>query len=543
MWMNMPMVNRVLLGASAVAAVVVGIGLFFWAGSTEYTVLVKDPTQADLQGIVNHLKEKKVDFRLSQDQKSIEVPASKQAELQMSLASAGLLNSGSLGYGLLDKASLGATEKMEDQTIKRALEGHIEQAIASLDPVDRASVTFAPGDDSPFVSEKRSPTASVVIRTKPGMDLDKGSTKAIANLVARSYPGLDPKNITVVDGNGEMLWDGSETEAAVPAVEERMQQERGYKEALSRDLRNHLERAVGPGKYSLVVRCTLNLDNATEKTSDVLPGTRTNRTTEEESLRGNGAIGGGKTPAGVASNAGGATNPPTYQGANVDTSNGNYQHTTSNETMVPGTKETNIVRAPGRVQSLSVAVLLDSSISQITADAIRRELEAIVPGDPTDPSLDRRISVERVAFDTAAADDQKRREDAMAASDRWNRILGYAVPLGVMLLMLFILARSLRRPQPREIVVSPEQMALAGAGAGGGQIDAGSGIDMIVGANDDAAKPKPGENLVKREDSEEEPAELIQESFDANLESVIHLAQSKPESVAMLLRSWLIDEK
>jgi flagellar biosynthesis/type III secretory pathway M-ring protein FliF/YscJ len=36
---------------------------------------------------------------------------------------------------------------------------------------------------------------------------------------------------------------------------------------------------------------------------------------------------------------------------------------------------------------------------------------------------------------------------------------------------------------------------------------------------------------------------MFQEPYDAQLESILHLAKSKPEAVALLLRSWISDNR
>jgi flagellar biosynthesis/type III secretory pathway M-ring protein FliF/YscJ len=35
---------------------------------------------------------------------------------------------------------------------------------------------------------------------------------------------------------------------------------------------------------------------------------------------------------------------------------------------------------------------------------------------------------------------------------------------------------------------------------------------------------------------------MIEEAFDANLESILHLSKSKPETVAALIKSWIAEE-
>ncbi|HSV73874.1 MAG TPA: flagellar basal-body MS-ring/collar protein FliF [Chthonomonadales bacterium] len=541
-WGAMPQVNRILLAASTLAAVVVGIGFAFWAATPEYETLVQDASAADAKGILTLLDERNVAYRVGQDGRSIKVPASRRPEMQMALAAEGLLNSGSPGYTLLDRPMFGVTEKMESQVIRRSIEGHVEQSISQLSPVSAARVIYAAGADSPFISERQEPTASVILRMKPGQELDRKQTMAVVSLVAHSFPGLTPANISVADGHGNPLWDGAASSAG-DKTDERFQAERTYREALARDLKAHVERIAGPGKADVVVRASLNMDAETEKVHEVTPGVRTSRQTTEETLSGAGNIGAARRPVGMASNTAGAPNPPTYMGASIDHSSGSYTATTVNETTQPGSKTVETARAPGRVESVSVLVALDESVEPATVEAIRRQVEALVPTGTAIAPIDRQISVERVPFDTVGPAERRKEEASAAAAERTARLLSYGVPLAVMLLMLFILARSLRRPVGRELAGASPQLALAGATAGA----AGAGLDLRVGGQSDDMVELPeqeGAGVVGRPVQQGERSfDIIEQAFDSNLESIVHLAQSKPETVAMLLRGWLLDDR
>src|SRR2546421_3905295 len=160
-WENTSKSNQALLVGLSLACLLVGVGFVYWAGTPDFQVLVSNATPNDSSAIINQLREKKVPYRVT-DVNTIEVPAAQRAELRMSLGAAGLLNSGSLGYSAMDKAPFGQTSAMEAQTIKRALEGEMENSIQSLQPVASANVKFAPGDDSPFIStDRKEPSASI----------------------------------------------------------------------------------------------------------------------------------------------------------------------------------------------------------------------------------------------------------------------------------------------------------------------------------------------------------------------------------------------
>src|SRR5690242_6627682 len=112
------------------AVVLAGVGFIYWAGTPDYQTLVSNPSPTDYAGIINQLRNQKVTYRVVDG--AIQVPAAQRDELRMTLAGQGLLNTGSLGYSALEKAPFGQTQAMEQQTIKRAMEGEMENSIMSL---------------------------------------------------------------------------------------------------------------------------------------------------------------------------------------------------------------------------------------------------------------------------------------------------------------------------------------------------------------------------------------------------------------------------
>src|SRR2546426_1030560 len=152
-WENTSRPNQVLLVSLVAGALIAGIAFVYWAGTPDYSVLVYNASSSDSSAILERLKTQKIPYKVQDG--TIEVPASMKDELRIQLAGAGLLNSGTLGYGLLDKAPFGQTQAMEQQNIKRALEGEMEASIQRLAQVASASVKYAAGDDSMFVTPDR----------------------------------------------------------------------------------------------------------------------------------------------------------------------------------------------------------------------------------------------------------------------------------------------------------------------------------------------------------------------------------------------------
>ncbi len=544
-WEAMTRANQIMLVAVLGAVMLAGVGFIYWAGTPDFQTLVSNPSPNDYAGIINQLVNKKVSYRVVDG--SIQVPAAQRDELRMALAGQGLLNTGSLGYSALEKAPFGQTQAMEQQTIKRAMEGEMENSIMSLAQVATAHVKYAAGDDSMFVSaDRREPSASVLVHLKPGQELSKANRKAIVNMVARAYTGLTTKSVTMVDGEGNLLWDGAQEFSDTVGIEERQSQEKAYKESLGREIQQQLKAVVGPNKSWVIVRAELDFDKKIETRTEVLPGVATTQQSEEESLKGAGQVAPRTPPAGVAANAAGApANPPTY-GTSVDSRTGNYIHNTTTKSTAVGSSKTDTIKAPGEVKSLSVSVLLDKSVSPETVAALEQNVKTFVGADPTTAPT-RQVSLQQVEFDKTAIDAEKKAAETSMASERMNRMLGYGIPLALMLVMLIILARGLKKAMP-----SP-QLALQSAsgrplGLAAGR-PASGGLDLTVGdAAGKVAVLREGEAIQDTvlglaQGEQVHTFEVINQNFDADLASVMHLAKSKPETVAALLKSWITEKQ
>jgi flagellar biosynthesis/type III secretory pathway M-ring protein FliF/YscJ len=188
-------------------------------------------------------------------------------------------------------------------------------------------------------------------------------------------------------------------------------------------------------------------------------------------------------------------------------------------------------------------------VSPETVAALEQNVKTFVGADAT-ATPSRQVSVQQVEFDKTAIEAEKKAMDASATSDRTNRMLGYGVPLLLMLIMLIILAKGLKKLVP----VAGPQLALQGASAGKslGLSPAPlktAGLDLTIGDNDSKlAVVRDGEALENTilglaQGEQVHTFEVINQNFDADLASVKHLASTKPDTVAALLKSWVAEKQ
>ncbi|MCS6951069.1 MAG: flagellar basal-body MS-ring/collar protein FliF, partial [bacterium] len=532
-WQTSDRQTRLIAVASAAGLVIVMIALSFWATQPEWEVLYTGLSPSDSGAIVARLKQAKVPYRLSAGGSTIEVPASYRDEMLLSLAAEGLPNQGTLGYSRLEKLGFGTTQTVEQETARIAHEEALQNTILRLQPIAGARVHITPAIDSPFVGEKKPAKASVMVDLKPGQQLTREQIASIVFLVSRSVAGLSPENVSVVDEHANLLWDGSQASDMAPGIaSNKLELERAYAETVQRQLQQQLDAVLGPGKSRLTVTAELDMDReeVNQKQIDTGPegqGIPVSETRTEETVR-------GAAPAG----AGGAAGTPTYPTAPAGAP-GEYRHSSTTTNYEVGQSTIHRVKTPGRVVRMSVAAMVDASVPAEQVEKVRAFLEGAVGADQNDPERRFRVIVESIPFDNTLAKEAEAARRQFASRQLIDTLLRY-LPLVALLVVLLLVAKALR---PTRAVQTPEGvvMSLPGGTVPEGALETGE--EEQAAAGEGGATPTQRARRVAELPEEEVEIKPIRERVDVNLESIVQLAQQKPEKVAMLIKSWLAEDE
>jgi flagellar M-ring protein FliF len=242
----------------AISAVVIlgTFGAALWVQMPRYRTLFSQLEGSDAGAVVEYLKEEKIPYRVAEG--SIEVPSEQVYEVRMALASRGIPQGGGVGYELFDQQTLGMTDFVQRLGYQRALQGELARTIGELTAVERARVHLALPERSLFVSEERPPTASVVLRLRPGRSLTDEQVAGVVNLVAASVEGLAPANVTVVDTSGRVLSKPPTEESERQPAQALHGHQRQIEDQYVDRIESMLERVLGPGHA--VARVTALLD-------------------------------------------------------------------------------------------------------------------------------------------------------------------------------------------------------------------------------------------------------------------------------------------
>ena len=270
MWMGFstlsPSKKASVIGISAATLLGIGI-LIYLANQSDYRVLFSNLTSQDAGNIVAKLKEKKVPYKLSSSGDSILVPADKVSELRLEMAASGLPQGGGVGFEIFDTKNLGLTEFMQQLNYQRALQGELARTINGLDEIQHSRVHIVIPKQSLFVEDQKKPTASVILKLKPGRNLKPPQIEGIAHLVASSIEGLNPNDVMVVDSSGKVLSKVQDESKLARLSNTQVEYQRNIEKDLTARVQSMLEKVVGEGKA--VVRVTADIDfRVAEKTEE-----------------------------------------------------------------------------------------------------------------------------------------------------------------------------------------------------------------------------------------------------------------------------------
>ncbi|MGQ9657532.1 MAG: flagellar basal-body MS-ring/collar protein FliF [Fimbriimonadales bacterium] len=555
-WAGLPRTTRIALIGGVVGLLALFVMLGFWASTPTYTTLYTGLSPADSAAVVQALREKNIPVRTSGGGSVVEVPDERAEEARLELASKGLPKTGAPGYARLEKTAFGMTQSMEQTTLRIALEEELANTIRHLEPVESARVHITPGNDSPFADSRTEPTASVVVALKPNATLNREQVRGIVHLVSHSVEGLKPEQVTVVDSEARPLWQGGDQYAVDnELLRTRRESERTYAEELRRQLQQHLDRVLGPNKSSVMVQAELDLDKEEVQSQRVEPldpnrAAVISETTATERLNGNPPVAGGA--AGIAGNR--AENPM-YPAAPLGGGGvGEYNREDRVRNYEINKQVEHIIRAPGRIERLSVATLIDESVPDEALNAVRNWLEVTVGVAPNQPN--RIVTVQRVKFDTSLTDQAAKEQQAREAAQR-QALLWQLLPVILLLIVAFFLARVIGKqirkpaPQPKALAALPGGGTVAVGGEGitpAGALTDGSEHALNAVVDDEGVmlveEMRPDGTIILRKRRspsriEEELAERIHERTQPELVEIQKFANNKPEHLAALLRNWI----
>jgi flagellar M-ring protein FliF len=263
----------------------------------------------------------------------------------------------------------------------RAKEGELARTLLALPQIRSARVHIARADPQPFRSPDRQ-TASVTITTASGT-LAAGQAQAVRHLVASAVAGMTPEDVAVIDSVGGLIGGG---EANDPG-------EMGESRAaeLKRNVERLLAARVGPG--NAVVEISVDVATERESISERRfdPENRVAIATDTEEKSGSSTDPGGQVTV--------ASNLPEGDAAGGDAGQSSTSETRERVNFEVSETKRDILRAPGTVKRISVAVLVNDPTTP-GADG----QPAVTPRPQEELDVLRDLVASAVGFDEARGD-------------------------------------------------------------------------------------------------------------------------------------------
>lgn len=503
----------------AVVVALIGGAVVFsrWASTPSYAPLFTNLSSTDASAIVEKLKSDGVKYEIADGGATIKVPQDVVYDTRLTMSGEGLPADDQSGYALMEQSGITTSEFVQQKTYQRALAGELEKTIEAIDGVDAAVVNLAIPQKDVFLDEQDPTTASVLVKLKPGATLTTDQVTSIVNLVSGGVEGMDPKNVSVVDDQGNTLsTDGSGSSA---------QQEKtsDFNAASSNNLQTLLEGVLGKGNVKATVNATLDFDDTTQtstvysKTQGVDP--QASSTTKETY---NGSAAGATT---------GVLGPDNIAvpGTTGTTGSGGYvkEQTTDNNSV--NKTDTVTKAAGGAVKRQSVAVVIDASkagaadVNQITALVTQAAGIDATRGDS--------VQVVKMAFDASATTEAATALKASEAAEKQSQLISYAktgLLALLVLVMLIVVLLAFRRRKLETVDV----------------LDVTAPPISLGDITDQDAAPKVLERVVhQRAALEAAPVDPALEAAAARRDEVVELVSRQPDEVAELLRGWLADRR
>ena len=261
--------KKVGLVSTSVVILGVVVSMILWVTDTRYEILYSDLNKEDSQKIQILLEEKNIPKLVVDDGRTIKIPEDMVQKWRLQIATLGVNFSGTVGYEVFDKQSFGTTSFVQKVNKQRALEGELVKTIKYIRGVKRARVHLSIPESSPFVSEKKPPTASVVIELDRGVTLTEGEIKGVAQLVSSSVDGMRPENVVILDDRGKKLSENI-GDSMTAYTANRVALEQKLNTQMENQIEDILAKVVGQGKVIAKVRVSMDFTESvsTETTYD-----------------------------------------------------------------------------------------------------------------------------------------------------------------------------------------------------------------------------------------------------------------------------------
>ncbi len=529
-------IQKITLGAVLLTVIAGALVLSRTSSTVPMSALYTDLNAADAASVVDSLAARGVQYDLTDAGKTVLVPKDDVYDLRVALAGEGLPTSNE-GYALLDNQGITTSEFRQRIDYQRALEGELAKTLTALEGVQSASVHLALPDDSVFVDEPATPTASVLVASQGVGGITSNEVEAIVHLVASSVKDMKPEDVTVIDANGTVLSAGGSGTGGIAGggTSDRAKATAEYEARAQASIGAMLAKALGPNKVGVTVTAELDLDQTQQTSenygtldpdSEEVPYVIANSASREE--YGADAEGAGATgETGILGPDGALTADDITVDDGTGTAvagSGYVKEEADTQYAVDRVVEQRTI-VPGTVDRISVAIVVDeATVPPEQIASIKTLVEAAIGYNESRGDT---VEVTAMPFDTtisAQADELAKAEEAAAAK---SQMMGMARTIAVLLVILVALILGYRSAKnARKVTVTPINI---------GEISTGPRPSLGPGSAIDPTSTETEVVPIAINRPPDRDAIVMNE--------LTQMADRRPQEVANVLRAWLAESK
>ena len=211
LWSKWTLIQKGILAAVVVAAVVIIVLLTSWSAKPSLVPLIDTPvTDATArERIILRLNEENVKATVSQSGVISVKDEQTARRMRAILLREDLIPQDTDPWALFDIERWTRTDFERNIDKRRAILEEVRKHIKALDDVDDASVVVNLPEDKLFKADQNPVTASVILYPKPGSDISTNRKKieGIQKILKYAVEGLTDDNITIADNSGNILND------------------------------------------------------------------------------------------------------------------------------------------------------------------------------------------------------------------------------------------------------------------------------------------------------------------------------------------------
>lgn len=448
---------------AVIAVLIGGVVYATWSTPPKYAPLYTNLAASDASAIIDKLNADAIPYKLNGDGTSILVPKDKVYSTRITLSGAGLPQNSQSGYSLLDKEGVTTSEFKQQVDYQRAVEGELAKTIQAINGVQAASVHLAIPQQNVFNDGTQKPSAAVMLTLGAGTTLTTQQVQSIVYLVSSSVTGMTPDAVTVTNSAGQVLSAPGSGVTDSAATSTQTEATQNYDTQLANSLQSIIDPVVGAGHAVVTVNAQLDFSKTNTTTRTYTSDPKNPPLSEQETKEkytGSQVGQGGILGSGTGADTTGGTNGLT---------GGTYSKETITKDNALGTVTQVSQNAPGQVQKLSIAVLVDKSSPNVNVAALNSLVSNAVGLNTARGDT---LSVQAMPFDTSAqktaaalaAAAAKKAAAKKAHAHKIALIKQGTLGLAVLLILGWIWwsnRRKRRRPTPAVVSTEPVNIATA----------------------------------------------------------------------------------